>query len=351
MDLGVILLEKRMNKDFWSDSKIAVLGGGSFGTVLANLAARNCSEVTLYVRAEDQARAMNSTRMNPNYVKDLVLDSKIRAVSTYEKVFDREQDLVIFALPSHATRQQAKVVAPFLSGSEIVLHATKGIEEQSLKRISQVLTEELPILRIGAISGPNLAGEIAKGEPAATVVASPFEEVIAAGERVLSTPEFRVYTTHDLVGVEWGGTLKNIFAIASGILESKGLGWNTKSLLLSRGLAEMVRFGVAMGATPETFLGLSGMGDLIATCSSSQSRNFRVGYHLAKGEKLQDVLEELGQVAEGVRTTKIVFEFARSRNVEMPITEVVYRIIEGNWTVEQGLRHLMTRPQVEDAWG
>ena len=340
-----------MNKDFWSDSKIAVLGGGSFGTVLANLAARNCSEVTLYVRAEDQARAMNSTRMNPNYVKDLVLDSKIRAVSTYEKVFDREQDLVIFALPSHATRQQAKVVAPFLSGSEIVLHATKGIEEQSLKRISQVLTEELPILRIGAISGPNLAGEIAKGEPAATVVASPFEEVIAAGERVLSTPEFRVYTTHDLVGVEWGGTLKNIFAIASGILESKGLGWNTKSLLLSRGLAEMVRFGVAMGATPETFLGLSGMGDLIATCSSSQSRNFRVGYHLAKGEKLQDVLEELGQVAEGVRTTKIVFEFARSRNVEMPITEVVYRIIEGNWTVEQGLRHLMTRPQVEDAWG
>jgi glycerol-3-phosphate dehydrogenase (NAD(P)+) len=351
MDLGVILLEKRMNKDFWSDSKIAVLGGGSFGTVLANLAARNCSEVTLYVRAEDQARAMNSTRMNPNYVKDLVLDSKIRAVSTYEKVFEREQDLVIFALPSHATRQQAKVVAPFLSGSEIVLHATKGIEEQSLKRISQVLTEELPILRIGAISGPNLAGEIAKGEPAATVVASPFEEVIAAGERVLSTPEFRVYTTHDLVGVEWGGTLKNIFAIASGILESKGLGWNTKSLLLSRGLAEMVRFGVAMGATPETFLGLSGMGDLIATCSSSQSRNFRVGYHLAKGEKLQDVLEELGQVAEGVRTTKIVFEFARSRNVEMPITEVVYRIIEGNWTVEQGLRHLMTRPQVEDAWG
>ena len=340
-----------MIKDFWSDSKIAVLGGGSFGTVLANLAAKNCSEVTLYVRAEDQARAMNSTRMNPSYVKDLVLDSKIRAVSTYEKVFERGQDLVIFALPSHATRAQAKIVAPFLTGSEIVLHATKGIEEQSLKRISQVLTEELPILRIGAISGPNLAGEIAKGEPAATVVASPFDEVIQAGERVLSTSNFRVYTTSDLIGVEWGGTLKNVFAIASGILESKGLGWNTKSLLLSRGLAEMVRFGVAMGATPETFLGLSGMGDLIATCSSTQSRNFRVGYHLAKGEKLQEVLAELGQVAEGVRTTKIVFEFARSRNVEMPITEVVYRIIEGEWTVEQGLHHLMTRPQVEDAWG
>lgn len=340
-----------MSRDFWSESRLAVLGGGSFGTVLANLAARNCSEVTLYVRAEDQARAMNSTRMNPNYVKNLVLDSKIRAVSSYEKVFERPQDLVIFALPSQATREQAKLVAPLLGGSEIVLHATKGIEEHSLKRISQVLGEELPVLRIGAISGPNLAGEIANGEPAATVVASRFDEVVEAGERVLSTEQFRVYKTADLIGVEWGGTLKNIFAIASGMLESKGYGWNTKSLMLSRGLAEMVRFGVAMGAAPETFLGLSGMGDLIATCSSSQSRNFRVGYHLAKGEKLEEVLAELGQVAEGVRTTRIVHEFARSREVEMPITEVIYQIIEGKWSVEQGLAHLMTRPQVEDAWG
>ena len=350
MDLARISQEIRMKKGFWSNSKVAVLGGGSFGTVLANLAAQNCSEVTLYVRAEDQARAMNSTRMNPNYVKDLVLDSKIRAVSSFEKAFERDLDLVIFALPSHATRTQAKIVAPFFKGNEIVLHATKGIEEQSLKRISQVLEEEIPILRIGAISGPNLAGEIAKSEPAATVVASKFDDVLEAGDEIFTTERFRVYTTHDLVGVEWGGTLKNIFAIASGILESKGLGWNTKSLLLSRGLAEMVRFGVAMGATPETFLGLSGMGDLIATCSSSQSRNFRVGYHLAKGESLQDVIAELGQVAEGVRTTKIVYEFARSRGVEMPITESVYRILEGEWTAEQGVSHLMTRPKVEDRW-
>ncbi len=339
-----------MKKDFWSNSRVAVLGGGSFGTVLANLAAQNCSEVTLYVRAEDQARTMNATRMNPNYVKELVLDSKIRTVSDFEKVFERDQDLVIFAFPSHATRTQAKAVARYFKGSEIVLHSTKGIEEQSLKRISQVLAEELPILRIGAISGPNLAGEIAKDEPAATVIASPFDDVVRAGESILSTPRFRVYTTHDLIGVEWGGTLKNIFAIASGILESKGLGWNTKSLMLSRGLAEMVRFGVAMGAKAETFLGLSGMGDLIATCSSSQSRNFRVGFHLAKGEKLEDVLAELGQVAEGVRTTRIVFDFAQSRGVEMPIAEAVYRIVQGEWTTDQGLAHLMTRPSVQDEW-
>lgn len=339
-----------MKKDFWSNAKIAILGGGSFGTVLANLAAQNCSSVTMYVRAEDQARTMNSTRMNPNYVKDLVLDSKIRAVSQMEKVFDQELDLIIFALPSHATRSQAKIVAPFLKGNEIILHATKGIEEQSLKRISTVLAEELPIIRIGAISGPNLAGEIVKNEPAATVVASPFVDVIQAGVSVLSGPRFRVYTARDMIGVEWGGTLKNIFAIASGILESKGMGWNTKSLLLSRGLAEMVRFGVAMGASAETFLGLSGMGDLIATCSSSQSRNFRVGYHLAKGEKLEDVLSELGQVAEGVRTTRIVYEFAKTRGVEMPITETVYRIIQGEWSAEEGVHHLMTRLQIQDDW-
>ena len=337
-----------MKKDFWSNSKVAVLGGGSFGTVLANVAAQNCSMVTMYVRAEDQARAMNSTRLNPNYSKELLLDQKIKAASTYEKVFENHPDLIIFALPSSATRGQAKEVAKFLKGSEVILHATKGIEEQSLKRISCVLAEELPVTRIGAISGPNLAGEIAKGEPAATVVASPFDDVLKAGEAVLSTPRFRVYTSHDIAGVEWGGTLKNIFAIASGILDSVGYGWNTRSLLLSRGLAEMVRFGVAMGAEAETFLGLSGMGDLIATCSSTQSRNFRVGHALAKGRNLEEVLQELGQVAEGVRTTRIVYEFAKEREVEMPITEVVYHILQGLWSVDQGVAHLMTRPQVQD---
>ncbi len=337
-----------MKKDFWSNSRVAVLGGGSFGTVLANIAAKNCAEVSLYMRSEEQCRTMNSTRSNPNYVKDLVLDPKLKAVSSYEKLFEQPLDLILFAFPSHASREQAKNVAPFLRGSEIVLHSTKGIEEQSLKRISVVLAEELPVIRIGALSGPNLAGEIAKNEPAATVIASPFDDVVVAGEAVFSTPRFRVYTSHDIVGVEWGGTLKNIFAIASGILDSVGFGYNTKALLMSRGLAEMVRFGVAMGADSETFLGLAGMGDLIATCSSNQSRNYRVGYHLAKGQKLEDVLKELGQVAEGVRTTRIVYEFAKEREVEMPITESIYKIISGEWTPEQGVAHLMTRPQVKD---
>ena len=339
-----------MKKDFWSNVNVAVLGGGSFGTVLANLASQNCGSVTMYMRNDEQARLMNSTRTNPLYSKEVELNENIKAVSTFEKVFEYEPKLVIFALPSHATREVAKSLAHFFKGDEIILHATKGIEELSLKRISVVLAEELPIIRIGAISGPNLAGELARNEPAATVVASPFTDVVEAGESVLSTSRFRVYTAHDLIGVEWGGTLKNIFAIASGILDSAGFGWNTRSLLLSRGLSEMVRFGLAMGAKAETFLGLAGMGDLIATCSSSQSRNFRVGYHLAKGESLDSVLADLGQVAEGVRTTRIVYEFAKERGVEMPITEAVYRIIQGEWSVEKGIQHLMTRPQVQDEW-
>jgi glycerol-3-phosphate dehydrogenase (NAD(P)+) len=339
-----------MKKDFWSEANIAVIGAGSFGTVLASLAAQNVGSVSVYLRNEEQARLMNSTRTNPNYSKDIQLSEKIKAVTQFERLFEKRPKLVIFALPSHATRSVAKSVASYFHGDEIVLHATKGIEDQTLKRISVVLGEELPIMRIGAISGPNLAGELARSEPAATVVASPFDDVIEAGERVLTTSRFRVYTASDLVGVEWGGTLKNIFAIASGVLESSGFGWNTRSLLLSRGLAEMVRFGHAMGAKPETFLGLAGMGDLIATCSSSQSRNFRVGYALAKGETLEQILANLGQVAEGVRTTRIVFEFAQERGVEMPITETVYRIIKGEWSVEKGIQHLMTRPQVQDEW-
>lgn len=330
-----------MKKDFWSSSRVLILGGGSFGTVLANLIAKNCEQVTLYVRDEDQARAMNSTRTNPHYLQNLELDSKIKAVSDYERAFESHQDLVLFAFPAAVTREQAKRVAPLMKGHEIVLHATKGIEESSLKRISEVLKEELPVLRIGAISGPNLASEIAQNEPAATVVASVFEEVVIAGCQLLQGQRFRTYPAQDIIGVEWGGTLKNIYAIASGILDSLGLGWNTKSFMLSMALSEMVIFGKAMGAKPETFLGLSGMGDLIATCSSNQSRNFRVGYSIAKGESLEEVLRDLGQVAEGVRTAKIVYPFAKERKVEMPIAESVYKILMNEWTVQEGIHYLM----------
>lgn len=337
-----------MKKDFWSKSTVAVIGGGSWGTVLAKLIAENCADVRIWVRDEEQARAMNSTRSNPHYVPDMVLPGNVRTFTDIERVFEGRVQTVIWALPSKACREQAKHFAPLFRGDEILIHATKGIEEGTMKRASTMLEEELPISRIGVISGPNLAGEIAKGEPAATVIASAFPEVVDAGVSLLTTPRFRVYAADDVAGIEWAGTLKNIYAIAAGALDALEFGWNTRSLLITRGLAEMVRFGVAMGAKEATFLGLAGVGDLFATCSSPLSRNFRVGRKLALGEPLEAILRELGAVAEGVRTTQIISAFADERKIPMPITQGVSELIRGDRPARDVLRALMQRPPTSD---
>ncbi len=338
-----------MKKDFWSKSTVAVIGGGSWGTVLAKLAAENCAEVRVWVRGEEQARAMNSTRSNPSYVKDMVLPGNVRTFTDIERVLDKTVNGVIWALPSKACREQAKRFAPLFRGDEIVLHATKGIEEGTMKRVSTMLGEELPLARIGVISGPNLASEIAKDEPAATVVASEFSEAVEAGVAWLNSPRFRVYTADDVVGIEWAGTLKNIYAIAAGALDALEFGWNTRALLITRGLAEMVRFGTAMGGRESTFLGLAGAGDLFATCSSPLSRNYRVGRKLAEGISLQEVLGSLGAVAEGVRTTQIISAFANERKIQMPITQGVFELIQGKRPAREVLRSLMQRPPAVDA--
>ncbi len=333
-------------KDFWSSSRIAVIGAGSFGTILANLAARNVREVRLWTRSEGQARIVNGTRVNRDYIPEMDLKPNVIAYSDLERVFEGGVQAVIWSLPSKAARVEAKRLAPFFRGDEILLHATKGVEEGSLKRISEVLREEIPCPRIGVISGPNLAHELARNEPAATVVASEFTEVQEAGRILLSGERFRVYVDNDVVGIEWAGTLKNILAIASGAIDAMKLGWNARALLITRGLAEMVRFGVAMGARESTFLGLAGVGDLMATCSSPLSRNYRVGVRLAQGDQLEQVLVELGSTAEGVRTTQSVYEFAQSHGITMPITEGVYRLLYHNMPIEEIIAHLMSRPQV-----
>jgi glycerol-3-phosphate dehydrogenase (NAD(P)+) len=333
-----------IEKAFWSDSKVAVIGSGSFGTVLASLAAKNCLQVRLWARNEEQVRAMNSTRMNPTYVSRLQLASNITAYSDLERVFEGGAQAVIWALPSQVCRGEAQRLARFFRGDEILLHAVKGVEEGTLKRVSTILREEIPCPRIGVISGPNLAEEIARGDPAATVIASNFEEVVEAGQALLTTERFRVYAGSDVIGAEWAGALKNILAIASGAVEAMKLGWNARALLMTRGLAEMVRFGVAMGAKEETFLGLAGVGDLLATCSSPLSRNYRTGMRLALGDPLEKVLAELGSTAEGVKTTRSVREFAQLHGIDMPVTEGVYHLLEGKMPVDQIIHELMTRP-------
>ncbi len=338
-------------KDFWLDSRVAVIGAGSWGTVLAQLAAQNCREVRLWTRDESQARQINSTRANAKYLDGVTLSPKILAVSEPERAMGFGEggvSTVIWALPSAVAREQAKRFAPLFTGSEVVIHATKGIEPVTLKRMTEVLAEELPVPRIGVISGPNLALEVARGEPAATVVASAFDEVIEAGQKILSTPKFRVYSSHDVVGVEWAGTLKNILAIAAGALDALGMGWNARAMLITRGLAEIVRFGSAMGGDVQTFIGLAGMGDLMATCGSPLSRNYRVGARLAKGEPLNQIMETLGATAEGVRTTRTVNEFAKERGISMPIAEGVGELLSGRATVQQALEALMKRPQISE---
>lgn len=335
-------------KDFWRSSSLAVIGGGSWGTVLAHLAASQVQEVRLWMRSEELVRKINSTRMNDEYVPGLSLHPRVLATSDLARVFEGGVEGVIWALPSSASRTLARQMAPFFSGREIVIHAAKGIEEGSLKRISEVLVEELPTRRIGVLSGPNLAHEIARGEPAATVMASQYQEVIDAGRILLSQDKMRVYHTSDVVGVEWAGTLKNILAIAAGGVDALGLGWNARAMLVTRGLAEMVRFGCSMGAKESTFLGLAGVGDLLATCSSSLSRNYRVGFRLAKGETLDQILKELGSTAEGVRTTRSVLRYSLENGIDMPITAGVAALLDNKITIQEALHRLMTRPQAAD---
>ncbi len=341
-----------MKKDFWSNSKVAVVGGGSWASVLANLVAKNCQEVRMWMRSDEQVRSINATKSNPKYFSDFKFSEKVHAFTDPEKVFDGGVHAMIWALPSSVSRLQARTFAKYLKGDEVVLHATKGIETKTLKRISEVLCEELPTRRVGVISGPNLAKEVAKNEPAATVVASDFSEVILAGNELLTTERFRIYSSTDVIGVEWAGVLKNVLAIAAGAVDALKLGWNTRALLITRGLAEMVRFGVVMGARESTFLGLAGMGDLLATCSSPLSRNYQVGYQLVQasveGKKVDEIVRGLGGVAEGIQTTRSVWEFSTLHEISMPITEAVYRLIHEKAPVQEIIHGLMLRPSQKD---
>ncbi len=318
------------------------MGAGSWGLVLAHLASHNCREVRVWLRSEEQARSINATRAHPRAMAGLQLSEKVRAYSSMERFFEGGLDAVVWALPSSACREQAQAVAHRLTGEELIIHATKGVEPGTLRRISEVLGDELPTRRLGIISGPNLASEIAKGEPAATVIASSFSEVCDAGEVLFSSDRFRIYRETDVIGVEWAGVLKNILAIGVGALDALGFGWNSRAMLITLGLSEMLRFGVAMGGLQSTFLSLAGVGDLMATCSPL-SRNYTVGLRVARGEPLETVLAELGHVAEGVKTTQSVWEFALENGIEMPMTRGVYRLLSGEASVPEIVHDLMTR--------
>jgi glycerol-3-phosphate dehydrogenase (NAD(P)+) len=331
---------------------IAILGAGSFGTALAILSGR-AHDVVLWARASEVAEAIRRDRCNPRYLSDFRLPDRVSATSEL-KVALRDREFVVCAVPSHVVRHVITEAAPELAAGSIVVCATKGLEEESgltmNQAIAEVLSEEWR-MRLVALSGPSFAREIAQGRPTSVTLACEEETYAIAVQTTLSSQSFRCYTSDDPVGVQLAGALKNVVAIAAGISDGLELGPNSRAALMTRGLAEVARLGVQLGARPLTFLGLAGVGDLILTCTSDLSRNRRVGLELGRGSKLSRILTSLHEVAEGVNTTRAACRLAARCGVEVPVCEAIRSVLDGEATPARALRGLMTRPlESESEW-
>ncbi len=324
---------------------VAVLGAGSFGTCLAMLCARE-HDVTIWARDPALAEAINREHRNPRYLSDVSLPESIRATADLaEAATGRE--LVICAVPSHGVREVMSAASKHLDPGAIPVSTVKGIEVETGLTMHQVLEAVLPPVlhpKIVCLSGPSFAREIADRRPTVVTLASREEAYAISVQTTLSCPWFRCYSHDDVIGVELGGALKNVIAIAVGISDGLGLGQNARAALMTRGLAEITRLGVRLGANPLTFLGLSGVGDLFLTCTGDLSRNRRVGFELGSGRKLEDITAEMNQVAEGVRTTRAACALARRNGLEMPIAEMVREVLDGELTDPgEAVARLMTR--------
>ncbi|MEK6572394.1 MAG: NAD(P)H-dependent glycerol-3-phosphate dehydrogenase [Bacteroidota bacterium] len=325
--------------------RIAVLGAGSWGTTLAILLSGNGHRVSLWTYREDQAQAIRETHQNAQFLPGIIIPEDIEVLTDIEKSISLKE-LVVAAVPSQFLRSVARQFAHCDLSNTIVVNVAKGIENRSLMTISEVLLDV--VTRIGrenicTLSGPSFAGEVSRKIPTAVVVASSSLQTAKAVQATFTTPYFRIYVNEDLRGVELGGSLKNIIAIGAGISDGAGFGDNTKAAIMTRGIVEITRLGVAMGADPRTFAGLSGVGDLIVTCMSRHSRNRYVGEQVGKGRKLSDVLKEMVMVAEGVRTTESTRDLARKYSIEMPITNEVHNALFEGKDPYKATQDLMTR--------
>ncbi|MFA5840322.1 MAG: NAD(P)H-dependent glycerol-3-phosphate dehydrogenase [Candidatus Margulisiibacteriota bacterium] len=321
--------------------KIAVIGAGAWGTTLSILFAEAGNDVTLWVYEKDLAKEISENRENKLFLPGFPIPPNINITRELKDISNAS--IVLFAVPTQFLANIAKQASSFIGQDTIIVSATKGIEEHSLKLPLDILQAELKSHKLVALSGPNLSKEIASGLPAAAVAASQDLECAKTVQTSLVLNRFRVYTNTDPLGVQLGGALKNVVAIAAGVADGLALGNNTKSGLMIRGIAEITRLGVAMGAKAETFAGLSGMGDLITTCSSSLSRNHCVGEQIAKGNKLADILTATKEVAEGVPTCRAAINLSQKYHIEMPITREVYRVLYEGKKPFQAINDLMTR--------
>lgn len=324
--------------------KIAVVGAGSWGTTVASIAGGR-APTTLWTRRPELADIINATRRNPTYLPEVELPEQLTATADLAAVVDGS-DVVIMAVPSHGFRRVFAAMTGVTDVSQPIVSLTKGIEQETLATMTEIVADVMPEVDrdlVGVMTGPNLAAEVAAGQPTATVIAMRDQAAAESIQQLFMGPTLRVYTNDDVVGCELGGALKNVMAIASGMSDGLGFGDNTRATLLTRALAELTRLGVALGGRPETFAGLAGMGDLIATCSSTMSRNHRVGFALARGQSLEEITTEMRMVAEGVKTTKSVLGLAQRVDVDMPIAAHVEMVLEGQMSPRDGMLSLMTR--------
>jgi glycerol-3-phosphate dehydrogenase (NAD(P)+) len=317
---------------------VGVLGGGSWGTTIAALAAQN-TPTLLWARDEEVAREIREQHTNSRYLGDRSLTEMLHASSDLVEIAE-VADVLVVGVPANSMREVLAAAAPHVRPWVPVISLAKGLEEGSRKRPTQVIAEELPGHPVGLLAGPNLAREVLDGFAAAAVIATPDDSVAVALQPLFRSDVFRVYRNRDMLGCELGGVLKNIIAIAAGMADGLGVGDNTRALVITRGLAEMTRMGEAMGADPRTFAGLTGMGDLMATCMSPLSRNRRVGEELARGRTLEEVLIDMGQVAEGVKTARPVMELAAEHDVFLPIAAEVDAVVNDGRTPREAYRGL-----------
>ncbi|MFA5004648.1 MAG: NAD(P)H-dependent glycerol-3-phosphate dehydrogenase [Candidatus Omnitrophota bacterium] len=331
-----------------SDPKIGILGDGGWGTTLAVLLSAKGLDVTLWGAFSDYTQQMSRTRLNPRFLPGVKLPRKIKLTNDL-KAAVTDKEIIVLAVPSQYTRAVLKKIRlNKCAGKCIYLSVTKGIEVGTLKRISEVIKEELGPVKIAVLSGPTIAGEVARGIPTTAVVASPDKKIRKYIQEVFNTGSFRVYTNPDVIGVELGGSLKNVIAIACGVSDGLKFGTNTKAAILSRGLAEISRLGSAMGARHKTFSGISGLGDLVTTCISTQSRNRFVGEQIGKGRTLKEISKHMQMIAEGVPTAKSAYTLSLKYKVQMPITREVYMLLYRNKSPRQAVVDLMSRQSKEE---
>lgn len=326
---------------------VAVLGGGSFGTAIANIIAHNQHTTYLWMRSEEHAKVCQEARENIQYLPGYRLADNLTITADLGLAV-ANSDLVFISIPTHSFRSVARSIRPLLRPNAIVISTAKGIEPEGFTLMSQILEQELPNHPIGVLSGPNFAKEIVKQQQTGSVIASEDEEVISCVQKTLCSETFRVYANHDRYGVELGGALKNIYAIICGMAAALGAGQNTQAMLLTRSLAEMGRFAHVMGANPMTFLGLAGVGDLILTCTSDLSRNYRVGFALGQGKQLDEIVASLGQVAEGVNALKQVKQKADELGVYMPLVSGLHGVLFEKKSIAEVARGLMMGEQNTD---